>query len=287
MEGFFMKKTEFLLKLKLQKGIGYVKLLTLANQLTDETEIEFEELEQIELTEELMDACYRAFQDDQLDQMVQQIEQQCDVISFFDEAYPEKLRQIYRPPMVLFTRGDISLLQKEIITIVGSRYPTKYSQDVINRLVPNIVQSGQVVASGLAKGVDALAHKAALFNQGKTIAVIGNGLNFSYPMQNFALQEEIVQKGLLISEYLPDTPPRPYRFPERNRILAGLSQSVIVTEAKEKSGSLITANLALQENRDIYAVPGPITNALSAGPNQLIEAGATPIVDFKFNKIKI
>ena len=282
-----MKKTEFLLKLKLQKGIGYVKLLTIANQLTDETEIEFEELEQIELTEELMDACYRAFQDDQLDQMVQQIEQQCDVISFFDEAYPEKLRQIYRPPMVLFTRGDISLLQKEIITIVGSRYPTKYSQDVINRLVPNIVQSGQVVASGLAKGVDALAHKAALFNQGKTIAVIGNGLNFSYPMQNFALQEEIVQKGLLISEYLPDTPPRRYRFPERNRILAGLSQSVIVTEAKEKSGSLITANLALQENRDIYAVPGPITNALSAGPNQLIEAGATPIVDFKFNKIKI
>ena len=282
-----MKKTEFLLKLKLQKGIGYVKLLTIANQLTDETEIEFEELEQIELTEELMDACYRAFQDDQLDQMVQQIEQQCDVISFFDEAYPEKLRQIYRPPMVLFTRGDISLLQKEIITIVGSRYPTKYSQDVINRLVPNIVQSGQVVASGLAKGVDALAHKAALFNQGKTIAVIGNGLNFSYPMQNFALQEEIVQKGLLISEYLPGTPPRRYRFPERNRILAGLSQSVIVTEAKEKSGSLITANLALQENRDIYAVPGPITNALSAGPNQLIEAGATPIVDFKFNKIKI
>ncbi|MBI1708030.1 DNA-processing protein DprA [Lactobacillus crispatus] len=282
-----MKKTEFLLKLKLQKGIGYVKSLTIANQLTDETEIEFEELEQIELTEELMDVCYRAFQDDQLDRMVQQIEQQCDVISFFDEAYPEKLRQIYRPPMVLFTRGDISLLQKEIITIVGSRYPTKYSQDVINRLVPNIVQSGQVVASGLAKGVDALAHKAALFNQGKTIAVIGNGLNFSYPMQNFALQEEIVQKGLLISEYLPDTPPRPYRFPERNRILAGLSQSVIVTEAKEKSGSLITANLALQENRDIYAVPGPITNALSAGPNQLIEAGATPIVDFKFNKIKI
>ena len=92
-----MKKTEFLLKLKLQKGIGYVKLLTIANQLTDETEIEFEELEQIELTEELMDACYRAFHDDQLDRMVQQIEQQCDVISFFDEAYPEKLRQIYRP----------------------------------------------------------------------------------------------------------------------------------------------------------------------------------------------
>lgn len=114
-----MKKTEFLLKLKLQKGIGYVKLLTIANQLTDEAEIEISELKHLELAEKLIEACYRAFKDDKLDRLVQQIYQQCDVISFFDEAYPEKLRQIYRPPLVLFTRGNISLLQKEIITIVG------------------------------------------------------------------------------------------------------------------------------------------------------------------------
>lgn len=101
------------------------------------------------------------------------------------------------------------------------------------------------------------------------------------------MQEQIKNDGLIISEYLPDTPPRPYRFPKRNRILAGLSESIIVTEAKEKSGSLITASLGLQENRDIYAVPGPITSKLSAGPNQLIEAGATPIVDFKFKNEKI
>ena len=119
-------------------------------------------------------------------------------------------------------------------------------------------------------------------NNGKTIAVVGNGLNYSYPKENVDLQNQIKQKGLIISEYLPDTPPRPYRFPERNRILAGLSKSIIVTEAREKSGSLITVSLALQENRDIYAVPGPITSSLSAGPNQLIEAGAMPIVDFKF-----
>lgn len=117
--GFFMKKTEFLLKLKLQKGIGYVKLLTIANQLTDETEIEFEELEQVELTDELNEACYRAFQDENLDRLVQQISQQCNVISFFDEAYPEKLRQIYRPPLVLFTRGDISLLQKKLLQLLA------------------------------------------------------------------------------------------------------------------------------------------------------------------------
>ena len=236
----------------MQKGIGYVKLLTIANQLTDETEIEFEELEQIELTEELMDACYRAFQDDQLDRMVQQIEQQCDVISFFDEAYPEKTTSN------LSTTYGIVYPRRYFFTAKRNHYNcwlTAIRLSIVKMLLIawylilcNLVR---FVASGLAKGVDALAHKAALFNQGKTIAVIGNGLNFSYPMQNFALQEEIVQKGLLISEYLPGTPPRPYRFPERNRILAGLSQSVIVTEAKEKSGSLITANLALQENRDI------------------------------------
>lgn len=282
-----MKKTKFLLKLKLQKGIGYVKLLTIAKELDDKLEVNLDDLERLDLPEKLINACYRAFQDSKLDRLVKQIYQQCDVISFFDQEYPEKLRQIYQPPMILFAQGDISLLNKDVTTIVGSRYPTRYSKDVITKLVPNLIEQNMVVASGLARGVDALAHTAALKNKGKTIAVVGNGLNHSYPRENYNLQNEIKQKGLIVSEYLPDTPPRPYRFPERNRILAGLSKSVIVTEAKEKSGSLITASLALQENRDIYAVPGPITSALSAGPNQLIEAGAMPIVDFKFKNGKI
>ena len=125
-----------------------------------------------------------------------------------------------------------------------------------------------------------MAHKAALKFNGQTIAVVGNGLNHFYPQINQHVQKEIAQKGLLVSEYLPDTPPRPYRFPQRNRILAGIAESVIVTEAKQKSGSLITANIALQENRDIYALPGPITSELSQGPNKLIQAGAYPITDF-------
>ncbi|MCP9329946.1 DNA protecting protein DprA [Lactobacillus kefiranofaciens] len=278
-----MKKTEFLLKLKLQKGIGYVKLLTIAQKMDANLEISIEEIEQMDLPKKLIQACLCTFKDPDLERLKKQIYQQSEVISFFDDEYPEKLRQMYRPPLVLFARGDLSLLQKEIITIVGSRYPTNYSKNVINRLVPNLLEQNYVIASGLAKGVDALAHQAVLNNEGRTIAVVGNGLNYSYPKQNCDLQKEITQKGLLISEYLPDTPPRPFRFPERNRILAGLSTGVIVTEAKEKSGSLITASIALQENRDIYAVPGPITSQLSAGPNQLIEAGATPIVDFKFN----
>lgn len=282
-----MNKTEFLLRLKLQKGIGYVKLLTIANQMGPGLEIELDDLEEMELSEELITACHLAFDDSKLAKLTNQIRHQCTVIGFFDNEYPEKLRQIYRPPLILFAQGNLALLQKDIVTIVGSRYPTHYSRDVINRLVPSLLDQNKVIASGLARGVDALAHEATLKNNGQTVAVVGNGLNHSYPKENYALQEQIRNNGLILSEYLPDTPPRPYRFPERNRILAGLSKAIIVTEAKEKSGSLITASLGLQENRDIYAIPGPITSSLSAGPNQLIEAGATPIVDFKFKKEKI
>ena len=255
--------------------------------MNSEQEIEAEDLKEMELSDQLLKACLKAFQDKDLDRLVRQIYCQCDVISFFDKEYPEKLRQIYQPPLILFAQGDTSLLSKEIVSIVGSRHPTSYSKEVMKKLVPNLLEQNMVIASGLAQGVDALAHHTTLNNQGRTIAVIGNGLNYSYPKQNTWLQNQIRQKGLVISEYLPDTPPRPYRFPERNRIIAGLSKSVIVTEAKEKSGSLITANLALQENRDIYAVPGAITSELSAGPNQLIEAGAIPIVNFKFKNGKI
>lgn len=278
-----MNKTEFLLRLKLQKGIGYVKLLQIASQL-DTEEIDPIQINALDLPLSLRAICLRAYRDERAELTIERIKQQCKIISFFDDKYPEKLRQIYQPPLILFARGDLSLLKKEIVTIVGSRQATNYSRQVLHQLIPNLVKEKTVIASGLAKGVDAFAHEETLLSHGKTIAVIGNGLNHFYPMQNHFLQEEIIAKGLLISEYLPDTPPRPYRFPQRNRILAGLSQSVIVTEAKEKSGSLITANLALQENRNVYALPGPITSELSQGPNQLIEAGATPIINFKIER---
>ncbi|MGQ5709031.1 DNA-processing protein DprA [Lactobacillus sp. PSON] len=274
-----MNIKEFLLRLKLQKGIGYVKMLQIASQL-DTDEVDIENLEQMQLSFDLREKALNAYHNDDYKRTIDRINAQCKVVSFFDDEYPEKLRQIYQPPLILFARGDVSLMQKNIITIVGARAATVYSQNVITELTPKLIKQGYVVASGLAKGVDKMAHEASLANNGKTIAVIGNGLNHYYPAENQNLQNEIIESGLLLSEYLPDTPPRPFRFPERNRILAGLSQSVIVTEAREQSGSLITANLALQENRDVYAVPGPITSNLSKGPNKLIEAGATPIVDF-------
>lgn len=275
-----MKTTNFLLRLKLQKGIGYVKMLKIASQL-DTADVNLKALMKMDLPSNLKRASLAAYNDDQAEIYVKRIKKQCQVISFFDDVYPEQLRQIYRPPLVLFAQGDINLLQQKIVTIVGSRMATSYSRSVLTKLVPHLVKKGWVIASGLAKGVDVMAHKAALTSEGKTIAVVGNGLNHFYPLSNYHVQEQIIRRGLILSEYLPDTPPRPFRFPQRNRILAGIAQKVVVTEAQEKSGSLITANLALQENRDIYAVPGPIDNELSAGPNKLIAAGAIPITDYQ------
>ncbi|MCX8721111.1 MULTISPECIES: DNA-processing protein DprA [Lactobacillus] len=275
-----MKTTNFLLRLKLQKGIGYVKMLKIASQL-DTADVNLKTLMKMDLPSNLKRASLAAYNDDQAEIYVKRIKKQCQVISFFDDVYPEQLRQIYRPPLVLFAQGDVNLLQQKIVTIVGSRMATSYSRSVMTKLVPRLVKKGWVIASGLAKGVDVMAHQAALTIEGKTIAVVGNGLNHFYPLSNYHVQEQIIRRGLILSEYLPDTPPRPFRFPQRNRILAGIAQKVIVTEAQEKSGSLITANLALQENRDIYAVPGPIDNELSAGPNKLIAAGAIPITDYQ------
>ncbi len=274
-----MKITNFLLRLKLQNGIGYVKMLQIASQLPT-SEVNPEIIKQMDLPSELIKSALTAFYNQQAEAKIVQIKKQCQIISFFDQMYPQKLREIYRPPLILFAQGNLKLLQENVITIVGSRQATDYSQLVLNKIVPQLVKSNFVIASGLAMGVDVMAHSATLNNGGKTIAVIGNGLNHFYPERNSQIQRQIINEGLVLSEYLPDTPPRPFRFPERNRILAGIADSVIVTEAKEKSGSLITANIALQENRNIYAVPGPINSQLSTGPNKLIEAGATPITDF-------
>ncbi|GGG32781.1 DNA processing protein [Lactobacillus apis] len=274
-----MKITNFLLRLKLQNGIGYVKMLQIASQLPT-SEVNPEIIKQMDLPSKLIKSALTAFYDQQAEAKITRIKKQCQIISFFDQVYPQKLREIYRPPLILFAQGNLKLLQENVITIVGSRQATDYSQLVLNKIVPQLVKSNFVIASGLAMGVDVMAHSATLNNGGKTIAVIGNGLNHFYPERNSQIQRQIINEGLVLSEYLPDTPPRPFRFPERNRILAGIANSVIVTEAKEKSGSLITANIALQENRNIYAVPGPINSQLSTGPNKLIKAGATPITDF-------
>ncbi|MEY8370639.1 DNA-processing protein DprA [Aerococcaceae bacterium 50-4] len=190
------------------------------------------------------------------------------------QAYPKLLLQTYQPNLVLFCQGDVTIFQKPALAIVGSRKMSSYGQTAIDKLVPELSEA-RVIVSGLAKGVDAYTHKKAMEN-GQTIAVIGTGLLTAYPSEHHKLQREIGKAHLLVSPLPNHAKIQRWHFPYRNLTIAGLSQATIVIEAAEKSGSLITANYALQENRLVFAVPGPIGADLSVGSNQLLYYGATP-----------
>ena len=196
------------------------------------------------------------------------------VLTILDAAYPRRLKEIYLPPIVLFYKGEMSLLNERLVALVGSREHSNYAKQCTKTIVQDLVQKKIGIISGLAKGVDSLAHRECLKNNGKTIAVIGSGLDVVYPPENANLYKEIGEKGLIISEYPLGSRPLKFHFPYRNRIIAGLSHGVCVIEAKERSGSLITANIALSENREVFAIPGSIFSSHSKGTNQLIEAGA-------------
>ena len=204
-------------------------------------------------------------------------------ISMIDPLYPELLRKIYDPPILLFYRGNLSLLEHDKISIVGSRKATSYGRAVIKKILPHFLPD-YLVVSGLARGIDTEAHKETIRANGKTIAVIASGLNNSYPPENRDIQKDIGTHHLLLSEYPIDTPPKKHQFPMRNRIIAGLSEAVIVIEAEYKSGSLITAQLALTEGREVFCVPGNITSPLSLGTNHLIQQGAHCLYDVSLFK---
>ena len=198
-------------------------------------------------------------------------------LMYEDALYPKRLKEIYLPPVVLFYKGRLELFNRLSIGIVGARDHTEYSKEALEYLLPDILERKVSIISGLARGVDSLAHQLTLELKGETIAVIGNGINISYPKENKALYDAIGKKGLILSEYPLDSPPLKFHFPYRNRIIAGLSHGLCVIEAKLHSGSLITANVALSENRQVFALPGNITSEYSKGTNELITAGAFPI----------
>jgi DNA processing protein len=187
-------------------------------------------------------------------------------------AYPPKLRELYDPPCFVFARGRLELLERAAVAIVGSRRHTAYGASAAASLARGLGAAGVVVVSGLARGIDAAAHEAAL--PSGTIAVLGCGIDVAYPRQNAALQERISAEGLLLSEFPLGAPALPHHFPQRNRIIAALSQAVVVVEASQKSGSLITVGHALDLHREVFAVPGPIGRDTSAGTNQLLQEGA-------------
>ncbi|WP_125762644.1 DNA-processing protein DprA [Levilactobacillus mulengensis] len=199
-------------------------------------------------------------------------------LTIVDAAYPDQLRETFAPPVALYFLGDVRLLQAPQLAVVGSRHPSPYALAAMRLLLPNVVQHHICLVSGLAQGVDTLAHQAALAYRGHTIAVIGTGLDHCYPATNRALMTELIRSQLIFSEYPWGTPGARHHFPERNRIIAGLTRSTLVVEAAHHSGSLITANIALQENRNVLAIPGALDNPNSVGTNELILAGAKPIL---------
>jgi DNA processing protein len=201
------------------------------------------------------------------------------VIALRRRELPPLLRAIHDPPARLYLRGEggAELLSRAAVAIVGARVCSPYGAQVARMLGRDLARAGVVVVSGLARGVDGEAHRGALGANGHTVAVLGCGIDRDYPAAHAELSRAIAERSLLVSEYEPGVEPAPWRFPARNRIIAGLCEATIVVEARERSGALITADFALEEGREVFAVPGEITAALSAGTNALLRLGATPL----------
>ena len=210
------------------------------------------------------------------------MESKFEIITINDSGYPEQLKTIYDAPKKLYVRGNKEILSNIGIAIVGCRDNTRYGELIAKNLGYNLAKQGINVISGLAKGIDSFAHIGAIYAKGKTIAVLGNGIDTIYPIENDTIAKKIIEYGgCIISEYPPNTKIEKRNFPARNRIISGLSRGVIIVEAKEKSGALITADFALEQGRDVFAVPGPINSKHSLGTNELIKQGAIPITNYK------
>lgn len=197
------------------------------------------------------------------------------VLSAEDACYPPRLKEIYDPPLVLYVRGDVETLLQPGVAMVGTRHPTPYGSGMAEKLASDLASQGLVIISGMARGIDTASHRGAISAKGKTIAVFGTGVDVIYPKENSRLSEQILALGgAFISEFPLGTFAAPQNFPIRNRILSGMSVGVLVVEAAEYSGTRITARCALEQNRDVFAVPGNVTNRNSWGPNTLIKQGA-------------
>ena len=204
------------------------------------------------------------------------------VISQDDERYPHRLKEIYDPPLVLYVRGNLDVIQDYGLAVVGTRHPTPYGVGVAERLACDLAARGLVILSGMARGVDSAAHRGALNAKGRTVAIWGTGINVPYPKENEKLAEKILENGgAIVSEFPMGTFPAPQNFPIRNRIISGMSIGVLVIEAGEYSGTRVTARCALEQGRDVYAVPGNVTNKLSWGPNTLIKQGAALVASWE------
>lgn len=264
------------------KGIGAVRFQALMNYFGD-PQIAWgaptDALKAAGLSDKIIENLLARRSSDDLDQIWDRIRaKDISVLIKTDEAYPKRLQEIEQPPPVLYMQGNIIPDDEWSVAIVGTRRVTAYGRQVAEDIAGNLARNGLTIISGLARGVDSIAHKAALDAGGRTIAVLGSGLDRIYPPENKRLAEQVKANGALISEYAPGTPPEGMNFPQRNRLISGLSMAVIVIEAGQTSGALITAGFAADQGREVFAVPGNITSPGSVGTNRLIQNGAYPLL---------
>lgn len=197
------------------------------------------------------------------------------ILTILDKEYPPSLKAIPDPPLVLYLHGDKKLLTySPNLSVVGTRYPSRHAFPMMKKILSPLIDRNFVITSGMAIGIDGFAHQLVLENKGRTIAVLGSGFYHIYPKQHYQLFHQLGKDNLIISEYPPDQPPKKYHFPERNRIISGLSFGTLVIEAKQKSGTLITVDQALEQGKEVFALPGSILSETSVGCNQLIQDGA-------------
>jgi len=215
-----------------------------------------------------------------VDQHQRMIDYETALIPITDDRYPARLREIFDPPIVLFTRGRLELLQSLMLGIVGTRRPTPYGSAATERLAADLARAGLTIVSGMARGIDTAAHKAVRAIGGDTIAVFGCGVDNVYPTENRNLADDLAVNGLIVSEFPMMTPAYPQNFPVRNRIISGMSTGVLIVEGAQYSGSAITARMAMEQQREVFAVPGSIMSKMSWGPNLLIKEGAKLVQDW-------
>jgi len=269
----------------LVKGIGAARLRALLAYFGDAAtawQASSQALRAAGLSPKLVEAFLRVRAGVSLDQVWDQIQAQgISVLTWEDSGYPRRLKEIDQPPPVLYVRGALLPEDEWAVAIVGTRRITPYGRQVSEEVAGMLARNGVSVVSGLARGVDAIAHQAALNAGGRTIAVLGSGVDRIYPPEHRRLAERIMERGALVSDYAPGTPPEGVNFPPRNRIISGLSLAVIVVEAGERSGALITAGFAADQGREVFAVPGNIRAPQSVGTNRLIQQGARPLLDHR------
>lgn len=200
------------------------------------------------------------------------------LLTVFDDDYPLRLKEIYNAPVILYIRGDLFKEDEQSVGVVGTRSPTVYGKELASRIVPQLVGAGLTIVSGLARGIDTIAHTAAIRAGGRTIAVLGCGIDVIYPAENRAIYTRLPEHGAIVTEYPLGTKPDAFNFPARNRIISGLTLGCIIVEAQERSGALITADFALEQNREVFAFPGRATDKGSAGCNRLIREGRAKLI---------